>query len=117
MDKVVTHKDIENFLEEYSENNKNKSSLGNGYIDNNLELILDIPLEISVVLGNTKKTIKEIMNVIPGSIIQLDKSINEPLVINANGKKIGEGEAIVTNEKFCIRTTEIEDKKQLNSNG
>lgn len=115
MDKVLTHKDIENFLEGYSENNKNESSLGGGY-NNNLDVILDIPLEISVVLGNTKKTVKDIINVVPGSIIELDKSVNESLVINANGKKIAEGEAIVTNEKFCIRTTKVENKKELYSN-
>jgi flagellar motor switch protein FliN/FliY len=82
----------------------------------NLELLLDIPLEISVVLGKTRKSIREITNVVPGSVIELEKPIEEPLEICANGKKIAEGEAIVINEKFCVRITKIMSKRELIKN-
>ena len=82
----------------------------------NLDLLLDIPLEISVVLGKTRKSIRDITNVVPGSVIELDKPIEEPLEICANGKKIAEGEAIVINEKFCVRITKIMSKRELIKN-
>lgn len=82
-------------------------------ITGNLDLILDVPLKISVVLGKAKKSIKEITNIVPGTVIELDKSVDEPLEIYANGKKIAEGEAVVINEKFCIRITKIVSKREL----
>ncbi|WP_461205757.1 flagellar motor switch protein FliN [Clostridium sp. DL1XJH146] len=89
--------------------------MGNG-VNGNLDLILDIPLEVSVVLGKAKKSIKEITSVVPGSVIELDKAADEPLEIYANGKKIAEGEAIVINEKFCVRITKIVSRRELISN-
>lgn len=73
----------------------------------NIDLILDVPLDISVVLGRTKKNIKEILNLGTGSLIELDKLAEEPVEILVNGKKIAYGEVVVVDENFGIRITSI----------
>ena len=73
----------------------------------NLDLILDVPLEISVVLGRTKKNIKDILNFGTGSLVELDKLAEEPVEIQVNGKKIAYGEVVVVDENFGVRITSI----------
>lgn len=73
----------------------------------NIDLILDVPLEISVVLGRTKKTIKEILELGTGSLVELDKMTEEPVEILVNGKKVALGEVVVINENFGVRITSI----------
>ncbi|WP_291637188.1 flagellar motor switch phosphatase FliY [Clostridium sp.] len=73
----------------------------------NIELILDVPLEISVVLGKTKKNIRDILNLGTGSLIELDKLAEEPVDILVNGKKVAYGEVIVADENFGVRITSI----------
>lgn len=73
----------------------------------NLDLILDVPLRISVVLGKTRKPIKEVLKMMPGAIVELDKLVNEPVEIYVNGKLIAEGEVVVINENFGVRLTHI----------
>lgn len=73
----------------------------------NIDLILDVPLEISVVLGRTKKTIKEILELGTGSLVELDKMTEEPVEILVNGKKVALGEVVVVNENFGVRITSI----------
>lgn len=73
----------------------------------NIDLILDVPLDISVVLGRTKKNIKEILNLGTGSLIELDKLAEEPVEILVNGKKIAYGEVVVVDENFGVRITSI----------
>ncbi len=73
----------------------------------NIDLILDVPLDISVVLGRTKKSIKDILNLSTGSLIELDKLAEEPVEILVNGKKIAYGEVVVVDENFGIRITSI----------
>lgn len=72
-----------------------------------LDLIMDVPLEISVELGRTVKRIKEILEIGPGSIIELDKMAGEPVDILVNGKRIAKGEVVVIDENFGVRITEI----------
>jgi len=72
-----------------------------------LDLILDVPLEITVELGRTSKTIKEILEISPGTIIELDKMSGEPMDILVNGKLIAKGEVVVIDENFGVRITEI----------
>lgn len=69
----------------------------------NIDLILDVPLEISVVLGKTKKTIKDILALGTGSLIELDKLAEEPVEIYVNGKKVAYGEVVVVDENFGVR--------------
>ncbi|GAA0077557.1 flagellar motor switch phosphatase FliY [Clostridium sp. CTA-5] len=73
----------------------------------NIDLILDVPLDISVVLGRTKKNIKDILNLSTGSLIELDKLAEEPVEILVNGKKIAYGEVVVVDENFGVRITSI----------
>lgn len=78
----------------------------------NLDLIMDVPLEFSVVLGKSKKTIKEVLSFGNGSVIELNKLADEPLEIYVNGKLIAQGEVVVINENFGIRITNILSKEQ-----
>ncbi len=78
----------------------------------NLDLIMDVPLEFSVVLGKSKKTIKEILSFGNGSIVELNKLADEPLEIYVNGKLIAHGEVVVINENFGVRITNILSKEQ-----
>lgn len=72
-----------------------------------LDLIMDVPLEITVELGRTVKTIKEILDFAPGTILELDKIAGEPVDILVNGKFIAKGEVVVIDENFGVRITEI----------
>lgn len=73
----------------------------------NIDLILDVPLDISVVLGRTRKNIKDILSLSTGSLIELDKLAEEPVEILVNGKKIAYGEVVVVDENFGVRITSI----------
>lgn len=73
----------------------------------NIDLILDVPLDISVVLGRTKKSIKDILNFGVGSLIELDKLAEEPVEILVNGKRVAYGEVVVVDENFGVRITNI----------
>lgn len=73
-----------------------------------IDLIGDIPIEITVELGRTHKKISEILELGQGSVIELDKLVGEPLNIYANGKFIAKGEVVVIDDSFGIRVTEIE---------
>jgi len=73
----------------------------------NLSLILDVPLQISVELGRAKKTIKEILDMGPGSVIELDRLAGESVDMIVNGKLIAKCEVVVINETFGIRITDI----------
>lgn len=75
--------------------------------DQNLGLLLDIPLQVTVELGRTKKLIKDILDLQPGSIIELDKLAGEPVDILVNNKLIAKGEVVVIDENFGVRVTEI----------
>jgi flagellar motor switch protein FliN/FliY len=78
----------------------------------NLDLILDVPLDLSVILGKSKKSIKEILSLNTGSVVELDKLTDEPLEILVNGKLIATGEVVVINENFGVRITNILSPKQ-----
>ena len=73
----------------------------------NIDLIIDVPLEVSVELGRTKKLIKEILEFGPGSVIELDRLAGEPVDIIVNGKFIAKGEVVVIDESFGVRITDI----------
>ena len=75
--------------------------------DRNLELILDIPLKVTVELGRTKMLVSELLNLGQGSVIELNKLAGEPMEILVNDKLVARGEAVVVNEKFGVRLTDI----------
>jgi len=74
---------------------------------NNIDFILDIPLEVTVELGSTTLPIYDLLQLGQGSIIELNKIAGEPLEILVNGKLIAKGEVVVVNEKFGIRLTDV----------
>ena len=80
--------------------------------DRNLEIILDIPLRVSVELGHTKMAIRDLLNLGQGMVIELTKLAGEPLEILVNEKLIAKGEAVVVNEKFGIRLLDIISPKE-----
>lgn len=73
----------------------------------NIDLIMDVPLEVTVELGRTNKSIKEILDFSPGTIIELNKLAGEPIDVLVNGKFVAKGEVVVIEESFGIRVTEI----------
>ncbi len=73
----------------------------------NLELLLDIPLEITAELGRSRMIINDLLQLGQGSVIELNKLAGEPLEILVNQKLIARGEVVVVNEKFGIRLTDI----------
>lgn len=73
----------------------------------NIDLIMDVPLEVTVELGRTNKSIKEILDFSPGTIIELNKLAGEPVDVLVNGKFVAKGEVVVIEENFGIRVTEV----------
>ncbi|MCQ6274104.1 flagellar motor switch phosphatase FliY [Bacillus sp. V3B] len=73
----------------------------------NLDMLLDIPLQVTVELGRTKRSVKEILELSPGSIIELDKLAGEPVDIHINNRLIAKGEVVVIDENFGVRVTDI----------
>ena len=73
----------------------------------NIGLIMDVPLSVTVELGRTSKSISEILDFAPGTIIELDKIAGEPIDVLVNGKLVAKGEVVVIEESFAVRVTEI----------
>ncbi|MBH25879.1 MAG: flagellar motor switch protein FliN [Myxococcales bacterium] len=73
----------------------------------NIDFILDIPLEVTVRLGSAKLPIKELLELGAGSVIELNRLAGDPLEVLVNNKLVARGEAVVVNDKFGIRLTEI----------
>lgn len=79
----------------------------------NLRLILDVPLEISVELGKSKILVKELLKLGQGSVVELDKLVDEPMEILVNQKRIARGEVVVSNDRFGVRLTDIIDPMEM----
>ncbi|MBC87272.1 MAG: flagellar motor switch protein FliN [Bdellovibrionaceae bacterium] len=86
--------------------------------DRNLNIIMDIPLKVTVELGRTKMVVSELLNLGQGSVVELNKLAGEPMEVLVNDKLVARGEAVVVNEKFGVRLTDIisptERVEQLN---
>ncbi len=80
---------------------------GKASMMNELDMILDIPVQISVELGRTKITIKNLLQLAHGSVVELDAMAGEPMSVFVNGTLIAQGEVVVVNDKFGIRLTDI----------
>jgi flagellar motor switch protein FliN/FliY len=72
-----------------------------------LDMLLDVPLDLTVELGRSRMTIQDLLGLGPGSVIELDKIAGEPLDILVNQRLIARGEAVVVNDKFGVRITDI----------
>ena len=77
------------------------------FVPENIDLIMDVPLEVTVELGRTSKSISDILDFSPGKIIELNKIAGEPIDILVNGKNVAKGEVVVIEESFGVRITEI----------
>ena len=75
--------------------------------DSNIGMIMDVPLQVTVELGRTRKLIREILELAPGSVLELDKLAGEPVDILVNGKIVAKGEVVVIDENFGVRITGI----------
>ena len=78
-----------------------------GEVPRNFNLLLDIPLEVTVEIGRTRMTLRELLALSPGSVIELTKAADERLDVLVNGKPVARGEAVMVNDKFGVRLTEI----------
>ncbi len=82
-------------------------SQGSIYEDSSLEIIMDIPLEVSVELGRVKMQVKEVVELGAGSIVEIDKAAGEPVDVLVNGRMVARGEVVVIDDNFGVRITEI----------
>ena len=73
----------------------------------NLDLISDIPLEVTVEIGKTRRSLNDVMNLTANSIIMLDRLAGEPVDIIVNGKPVAKGEVVVIEENYGVRITEM----------
>jgi flagellar motor switch protein FliN/FliY len=78
----------------------------------NLELILDVPLGVSVELGRVRMPVRQLLSLTAGSVIELAKLAGEPLDVLINGRAVARGEAVMVNDKFGVRLTEIVSQKE-----
>jgi len=78
---------------------------GNGGIS--LDLLLDVPLQVTVELGRARKLVRDILSLGPGAIVELDKLAGEPADVLVNGKLVARGEVVVIDENFGVRVTDV----------
>lgn len=98
-EKEVSHAGLQNL--------KSDAPAFTGNEDLNLDVILDIPVTVSMEIGQTKLNIRNLLQLNQGSVIELDRLAGEPLDVLVNGTLIAHGEVVVVNEKFGIRLTDV----------
>ncbi|MEF9975904.1 MAG: flagellar motor switch protein FliN, partial [Oscillospiraceae bacterium] len=79
----------------------------------NVELLMNVPLDVAIEIGQTKKKIRDIMNFVQGTVIELDKQAGAPIDIVVNGQLIAHGDVVVIDDNFGVRITEIVGTKEL----
>ena len=80
---------------------------GTENVPRNFDMLLDIPLEVTVELGRTRLPLRELLALTAGSVVELAKLAGEPLDVLVNGKLVARGEAVMVNDKFGLRLTDI----------
>ena len=78
-----------------------------GETPRNFELLLDVPLEVTVEIGRTRLAIRDLLQLGQGSVVELAKLAGEPLDVLINGRPIARGEAVMVNDRFGVRLTDI----------
>jgi flagellar motor switch protein FliN/FliY len=78
-----------------------------GETPRNFDLVLDVPLEVTVQLGRTRMPIRQLLQLAAGSVVELEKAAGERLDVLINGKPIARGEAVVVNDRFGVRLTDV----------
>src|SRR5438067_2296214 len=76
-------------------------------VPHTLELLLDVRINVSVEVGRVEMPVRQVMELSPGAVIELERSATEPVEIYANGRCIGRGEVVVVGEQFGVRVTEL----------
>ena len=89
------------------ENGQTTEPRKGGFDERGIDLLLDIPLEISVEVGRSRILVRDLLQLQEGSLVELDKLAGEPLDLYVNARLIARGEAVVVNEKFGIRLTDV----------
>ena len=80
---------------------------GGGTSAPNFDLLLDVPLEVTVEIGRARVAIRELLQLAQGSVVELAKLAGEPLDVLINGKPVARGEAVLVNDRFAVRLTDI----------
>lgn len=80
----------------------------------NLALVMDVPLEVTAELGRTSMTVRQVLDLQPGSVIELDRLAGEPVDIYVNDQLLGKGEVVVVDDKFGIRLSELSSEDEGN---
>ncbi|MBQ2871856.1 flagellar motor switch protein FliN [bacterium] len=88
------------------------SSQTSGEENQNLDLLMDIKLQLTVELGRCELPIKKVLELTRGSIVELDKVAGEPVALYANGKHVANGEVVVIEDNFGLRITNISDPEE-----
>lgn len=107
LNEVEAQNETETHLEAVEAENVSAAASDSDKANANLELILDIPLKVTVELGRTRMVVSELLNLGQGSVIELSKLAGEPMEVLVNNKLVARGEAVVVNEKFGVRLTDI----------
>ena len=94
-------------MEEFNQSGGGQPAFSSSGDSPNLDVILDIPVTISMEVGNTDITIRNLLQLNQGSVVELDRLAGEPLDVMVNGTLIAHGEVVVVNEKFGIRLTDV----------
>lgn len=82
--------------------------------NDNLSLVMDVPLEVTAELGRTSMTVRQVLDLQPGSVIELDRLAGEPVDIYVNDQLLGKGEVVVVDDKFGIRLSELPSENEGN---
>ena len=86
-------------------------------INGNLGLIMDVPLNVSVEIGKTRRRLKDVLNFNNGTVVELDKQADAPVDIIVNGQLIARGEVVVIDDNFGVRISEIVNTRSIIGNG
>lgn len=97
----------ENVFEEFAPVTEIEKPLDPGLDEINLDLILDVPVTVSIEMGRTEINIRHLLNLKQGSVVELDRFAGEPIDVLVNGTLVAHGEVVVVNEKFGIRLTDV----------
>lgn len=81
--------------------------------DSNIEILLDVPMRASVELGASKMYIKDILDLTPGSIVELNRNVGDPVDLLLNGRLIAKGEVVVVDDNFGFRITDFVKKEDI----
>jgi flagellar motor switch protein FliN/FliY len=82
-------------------------AMGGDGVDVNLDMILDVPVTLAMEVGRTRISIRNLLQLNQGSVVELDRAAGEPLDVYVNGTLVAHGEVVVINEKFGIRLTDV----------